>query len=95
LSRDFRDLNQKVEDLIIIAKAVGLRVNSKKKLNKKENTEGTEIGELVEELYEFHCLGRMVTKDGGAETDVFSPECGVGLVPKRGCLLTLAYYAFP
>jgi len=25
----------------------------------------------------------------------FSPEGGVGLVPKRGCLLTLAYYAFP
>jgi hypothetical protein len=30
-------------------------------------------------------------------TDVFfpPPEDGVGLVPKRGCLLTLAYYAFP
>jgi hypothetical protein len=25
----------------------------------------------------------------------FSPEGKVGLVPKRGCLLTLAYYAFP
>jgi hypothetical protein len=25
----------------------------------------------------------------------FSPEDGVGLVLKRGCLLTLAYYAFP
>jgi hypothetical protein len=25
----------------------------------------------------------------------FFPECGVGLVPKRGCLLTLAYYALP
>jgi hypothetical protein len=25
----------------------------------------------------------------------FSPEGGVGLVPKRGCLHTLAYYAFP
>jgi hypothetical protein len=25
----------------------------------------------------------------------FPPEDGVGLVPKRGCLLTLAYYAFP
>jgi hypothetical protein len=25
----------------------------------------------------------------------FIPEGGVGLVPKRGCLLTLAYYAFP
>jgi hypothetical protein len=25
----------------------------------------------------------------------FSPEGGVGLVPKCGCLLTLAYYAFP
>jgi hypothetical protein len=25
----------------------------------------------------------------------FPPEGGVGLVPKRGCLLTLAYYAFP
>jgi hypothetical protein len=25
----------------------------------------------------------------------FSPEGGVGLVPKRGCLLTLPYYAFP
>jgi hypothetical protein len=25
----------------------------------------------------------------------FLPECGVGLVPKRGCLLTLAYYTFP
>jgi hypothetical protein len=25
----------------------------------------------------------------------FFPEGGVGLVPKRGCLLTLAYYAFP
>jgi hypothetical protein len=23
------------------------------------------------------------------------PEDGVGIVPKRGCLLTLAYYAFP
>jgi hypothetical protein len=23
------------------------------------------------------------------------PEAGVGLVPKRGCLLTLSYYAFP
>jgi hypothetical protein len=23
------------------------------------------------------------------------PECGVGLVPKRGCLLTLAYYVVP
>jgi hypothetical protein len=28
-------------------------------------------------------------------TDFFFPEDGVGLVPKRGCLLTLAYYAFP
>jgi hypothetical protein len=26
---------------------------------------------------------------------IFPPECGVGLVPKRGCLLKLAYYAFP
>jgi hypothetical protein len=26
---------------------------------------------------------------------VFSPEGVVGLVPKRGCLFTLAYYAFP
>jgi hypothetical protein len=26
---------------------------------------------------------------------IFFPEGGVGLVPKRGCLLTLAYYAFP
>jgi hypothetical protein len=26
---------------------------------------------------------------------VFPPEGGVGLVPKRACLLTLAYYAFP
>jgi hypothetical protein len=25
----------------------------------------------------------------------FFPGGGVGLVPKRGCLLTLAYYAFP
>jgi hypothetical protein len=25
----------------------------------------------------------------------FFPEGGVDLVPKRGCLLTLAYYAFP
>jgi hypothetical protein len=25
----------------------------------------------------------------------FFCEGGVGLVPKRGCLLTLAYYAFP
>jgi hypothetical protein len=25
----------------------------------------------------------------------FYPEGGVGLVPKRWCLLTLAYYAFP
>jgi hypothetical protein len=25
----------------------------------------------------------------------YFPEVGVGLVPKRGCLLTLAYYAFP
>jgi hypothetical protein len=29
------------------------------------------------------------------ETKRFFPEGGVGLVPKRGCLLTLAYYAFP
>jgi hypothetical protein len=27
-------------------------------------------------------------------TFIFSPEGGVGLVPKRGCLLTLAYYIF-
>jgi hypothetical protein len=26
---------------------------------------------------------------------IFFPEGGLGLVPKRGCLLTLAYYAFP
>jgi hypothetical protein len=26
---------------------------------------------------------------------IFFPEGGVGLVPKRGCLLTLAYYALP
>jgi hypothetical protein len=26
---------------------------------------------------------------------LFCPEGGVGLVPKRGCLLTLTYYAFP
>jgi hypothetical protein len=25
----------------------------------------------------------------------FCPEGGVGLVPKRGCLLMSAYYAFP
>jgi hypothetical protein len=30
-----------------------------------------------------------------AELEFFFPEGGVGLVPKRGCLLTLAYYAFP
>jgi hypothetical protein len=28
-------------------------------------------------------------------TCYFFPEGGVGPVPKRGCLLTLAYYAFP
>jgi hypothetical protein len=28
-------------------------------------------------------------------SELFFPEDGVGLVPKRGCLLTLAYYAFP
>jgi hypothetical protein len=28
-------------------------------------------------------------------THFFPPEGGVGLVPKRGCLLTLEYYAFP
>jgi hypothetical protein len=28
-------------------------------------------------------------------TSFLSPEGGVGLVPKRGCLLTLAYYSFP
>jgi hypothetical protein len=28
-------------------------------------------------------------------TTSFPPGGGVGLVPKRGCLLTLAYYAFP
>jgi hypothetical protein len=28
-------------------------------------------------------------------TNGFPPEGGVDLVPKRGCLLTLAYYAFP
>jgi hypothetical protein len=28
------------------------------------------------------------------EPQVFLPLCGVGLVPKRGCLLTLTYYAF-
>jgi hypothetical protein len=28
-------------------------------------------------------------------TYLFFPERGVGLVPKRGCLLTLAYYTFP
>jgi hypothetical protein len=27
--------------------------------------------------------------------EAFPPEDGVGLVPKHGCLLTLAYYAFP
>jgi hypothetical protein len=27
--------------------------------------------------------------------DFFPPEGGVSLVPKRGCLLTLEYYAFP
>jgi hypothetical protein len=26
---------------------------------------------------------------------IFVPEGGVGLAPKSGCLLTLAYYAFP
>jgi hypothetical protein len=26
---------------------------------------------------------------------IFPSEGGVGLVPKRGCLLRLAYYAFP
>jgi hypothetical protein len=30
-----------------------------------------------------------------ASKETFSPEGGVGLVLKRGCLLTLAYYAFP
>jgi hypothetical protein len=30
-----------------------------------------------------------------ARGNIFFPEDGVGLVPKRGCLLTLAYYAFP
>jgi hypothetical protein len=28
-------------------------------------------------------------------TFFFPPEDGVGLEPKRGCLLTLAYYSFP
>jgi hypothetical protein len=32
---------------------------------------------------------------GRARRPFFPPEGGVGLVPKRGCLLTLAYYAFP
>jgi hypothetical protein len=32
----------------------------------------------------------------GSRKDVFYfPEGGVGLVPKRGCLLSLSYYAFP
>jgi hypothetical protein len=35
------------------------------------------------------------TKVVSIKCRAFSPEGGVGLVPKRGFLLTLAYYAFP
>jgi hypothetical protein len=32
---------------------------------------------------------------GCGATDDDDDDDGVGIVPKRGCLLTLAYYAFP
>jgi hypothetical protein len=67
-------MNQKVKDLIKIAKGAGLKINSQKskimRIN-EEITEGFEIeGEPVEELAAFCYIESMVTKDGGAETDV-------------------------
>jgi hypothetical protein len=38
---------------------------------------------------------KKVKKKMEAVCSSFSPEGGVGLVPKRGCLLTLAYIVFP
>jgi hypothetical protein len=63
----FRDMNQKVKDLIKIAKGAGLKINSQKSKTMqiyRKTTEGTEIeGEPVEELDEICYLGSMVTKD--------------------------------
>jgi hypothetical protein len=74
LSQNFRYMNQKVKDLIKIAKGTGFKINSQKskimRINGK-TAEGIEIeGQSVGELYEFCYCGNMVTKDGGAETDI-------------------------
>jgi hypothetical protein len=62
-----------VKDLIKTAKGAGLKINSQKSkimgINEK-TTQGIEIGEPIEELINFCYLGSMVTKDGGAETDI-------------------------
>jgi hypothetical protein len=73
LSGNFREMNQKVKGFIKIAKGGGLKISSQKckimRINGK-TTERVEIGEPVEELDEFCYHGSVVTKDGGAETDV-------------------------
>jgi hypothetical protein len=74
LSQSFREMNQKMKDLIKITKGAGLKINSQQskimRINGK-TTEGFEIeGKPVEELHEFCYLGSMVTEDGGAETNV-------------------------
>jgi hypothetical protein len=71
---EFQRYESEVNDLIKIAKGDCLKSNSQKskimRINGK-TTAGFEIeGEPVEELDEFCYLGSMVTKDGGAETDV-------------------------
>jgi hypothetical protein len=48
----------------------------------------------IKTFYKFFTLNG-ICKYSAAINYIFSPEGGVGLVPKCGCLLTLAYYAFP
>jgi hypothetical protein len=55
-----------------------------------ERRRGQETDE-INALLSLEVLGIKIS----AKLMYFPPEGGVGLVPKRGCVLTLAYYAFP
>jgi hypothetical protein len=64
----------KLEDLINKAEKTGLIINVKKTKALKVNTSKTDpftvMGERIEDVDSFMCVGSMVAKDGGVEQDV-------------------------
>jgi hypothetical protein len=83
-------LNYLKQEMILLWKKIVLfnSTTSKSCITLKKALEATGI-------FAVFSIGRVEIFREKKFKSFFPPEGGVGLVSKRGCLLTLAYYAFP